>query len=1322
MEWVVIKTILEEKGFFNHKISGYNEMITNKISECIEQYSNVEIENDNDGKIYRFGFSNTHITLPKDSEENRNITSIECIHGNMSMMSPVYTDFTFSCDNVPPTTYPKIKIGSIPTMKYSILDPMTERKGDKIYLASNGECFYDQGGYYIINGLKYILSPQENSRYNRVVVYSGRKKQPRYEYYSEIRSSNPMGTHSTAIIFGYMNEKFSCMLPWIDKTPIPLSLIFRAFGIFSEEDIMRIIMGNDWQNDKDAINLLSLSLESEFTDDSDEDKMNKALLFIGKNGRKYSLFSGKKENEKSKTDKSKLEKETISYALHLIENEVLPHIGKNNELKIYTIGYGFSKLIEVILKRRRIDDRDHYKNKLISVDGALLLQQFNGAMKKMVAEISKKIVKSLGQKNNICAMSLIKEKIITSAMHGAVMNDQWISKGPTSRGIKQQYDEYCYLARLANNRKLSVNMNKDAAKITHPRTLHGSHYNGVCPAETPEGKDVGLKKALSVLTMISVGCNPNIVYEILVQIGVIPFEKLKNKLAYTKIFVNGIWFGGTKTPRKVVSQLRLRRRRGDILFEVSICHNEKDDEINIGTEAGRILSPYFIVTKGRVNIEKIKCITPSFNNFVYSGVVEYIDKEEQEEITLSSYLNDVTTDHTHCEIHPSIIYGVGASYVPFPNFNPSPRNSYQCLWKNEPVLMADGTWKKIKNISVGEEVYTFNPSSLKLETTKVIAQLVRPTDKKIYRIKTDSGRKIVATFDHKFIVYDNEKPRWCKVEDMTVGKTFVGICDFEYDKPTKIIFVPITSICEVENCTIADITTESNNHSFIAGDGFCVHNSAMGKQGMGVPFTNFRQVMSGKFHVLNYPQRPLCLSKIGEILKLDKLSSGQVAMVAILPFIFNQEDGIEMNSSSTDRGFMNSTMVLNFYADNASRQIDSSMYSVSFEIPKKEECETVYTQTQHLDSNGIVKVGSKVKMKDVLIGMTMLMDSNAQKPKKDISLRYDSEHPGVVHKIKTGINGQGYKYIRIMITVTRIPKEGDKFSARHGQKGTIGQKYRQEDMPFCMRTGETPDILVNALAFAGRMTIGMLIEILTGKKLLETSDIDQMYFWQFYEKVTGDKKTFQDVKSEMFENKVMYDATPFNKEFSLDEIRNYLSSKGLNEFGSELMVNGMTGEIFNALIFYGPCFYQRLKHLVDEKKHCRTRGTRSSMTRQPVGGIKQKGGLRIGVMERDVLVGQGVSAVLKDRLFEQSDQYTYWICDVCGLQAFVDKERKRRYCGLCYGNKISRIRIPFGTKLILQELQAMGIVCRILTSPYEEKQEIIPIDKNQLEKLKKQDQ
>ena len=404
------------------------------------------------------------------------------------------------------------------------------------------------------------------------------------------------------------------------------------------------------------------------------------------------------------------------------------------------------------------------------------------------------------------------------------------------------------------------------------------------------------------------------------------------------------------------------------------------------------------------------------------------------------------------------------------------------------------------------------------------------------------------------------------------------------------------------------------------------YQSAMGKQAMGVFLTNYDQRMDTMANILYYPQKPLATTRSMEFLKFRELPAGQNAIVAIACYSgYNQEDSVIMNQSSIDRGLFRSL----FYRAYTDQEKKVGMSTVeSFEKPMRSDTMKLKHGTYNkVDDDGLVAPGIRVTGEDIIIGKTAPVQGDSTElgqrtkahTKRDVSTPLRSTESGIVDQVLLSTNSEGTRFVKVRMRTTKIPQIGDKFASRHGQKGTIGITYRQEDMPFTSE-GIVPDLIINPHAIPSRMTIAHLIEC----QLSKVSSLRGL---------EGDATPFTDV--------------------TVDSVSSLLRDCGYQSRGFEVMYNGHTGRKLVAQVFLGPTYYQRLRHMVDDKIHARARGPVQILTRQPVEGRARDGGLRFGEMERDCMISHGASAFLKERLFEVSDAFRVHICDICGLMTPV---------------------------------------------------------------------
>lgn len=452
------------------------------------------------------------------------------------------------------------------------------------------------------------------------------------------------------------------------------------------------------------------------------------------------------------------------------------------------------------------------------------------------------------------------------------------------------------------------------------------------------------------------------------------------------------------------------------------------------------------------------------------------------------------------------------------------------------------------------------------------------------------------------------------------------------------------------------------------------YQSAMGKQAMGLYTTNYQVRMDTLAHVLWYPQKSLVATRAANRVGFHELPAGINSIVAIASYTgYNQEDSIILNKSAIERGFFRSS----FYRTYSDVESTITDRLETFEKPSKQDCRGMKNcNYDKLDDDGTISVGALVSADDVIIGKTLRISEEAVKVgdkikkfnKRDSSTALKHAENAVVEQVLLTTNQDGYKICKIRVRSQRVPQIGDKFASLHAQKGTCGMVFREEDMLFAAN-GITPDIIINPHAFPSRMTIGHLMECLLGKV-----------------SALGAK---------------LGDGTPFDRELSIENISNVLKTLGYHLHGNEVMFNGHTGRKMEVQYFMGPTYYQRLKHMVDDKIYSRSRGKMQVLVRQPMEGRANCGGLRFGEMERDCQISHGAAQFLKERLCDVSDGYEVPVCNLCGLLINSHRKTKKHEslaCPRCKARpyEISLVRLPYAAKLLFQELMCMNITPRLM--------------------------
>jgi len=450
------------------------------------------------------------------------------------------------------------------------------------------------------------------------------------------------------------------------------------------------------------------------------------------------------------------------------------------------------------------------------------------------------------------------------------------------------------------------------------------------------------------------------------------------------------------------------------------------------------------------------------------------------------------------------------------------------------------------------------------------------------------------------------------------------------------------------------------------------YESAMAKQSLGFSTPMMNTSTYVRQHSMLYPQTPIVTTKAMGLLGLEKRPAGQNCVVAVLPFDgYNIEDAIVLSKSSVERG-LGRTFFYRIY-ESESKQYPGGMRD-NFEIPNADDNLRGYKGEKSyrlLEDDGIVATESRVSGGDILIGKTSpprfmeeYRDQESRGPyRRDTSIGVRPSESGVVDTSVLTQSTEGGKMFKVRIRDMRLPEIGDKFASRHGQKGVVGLLAKAEDLPYTA-DGISPDVLINPHAFPSRMTVGMMMESITGKAAA----------------IRGRK----------------VDASAFVGE-KMEDVKDVMEDAGFKYSGKEIMYDGRTGKRFPVEVFLGVVYYQKLHHMVADKIHARARGQVQMLTKQPTEGRARGGGLRFGEMERDCLIAYGASMILKDRLLDESDKSDIFVCERCGVVAYHDVKQRRFWCRICGDKgKVSSVSVAYAFKLLLQEMSSLNIAPRLL--------------------------
>ena len=1164
--WTIIESYFGDQHLerlVRHQLESYNNFVGYQIIKTIEMFNpvNIKSENDYDVKSGKYSlemfitFDNFHIYRPQIHENNGAIKLMfpqEARLRNFTYASSMTIDINIkyvirdgpNLENVKTLykTLPKIHIGKLPIMLKSNICVLNQYK--YVDTKHTGECKYDAGGYFIINGSEKTVLGQERAAENRVYCFNVSKNDTKYTWKAEIKSVPDFKCISPKQINMMISSKNNgfgfpiCLqIPRI-KQPIPLFIVFRALGIESDKEICEYILLNiSLDKNKQILENLQASII----------EANKIITYDDAIKYITSYVSFTPINMDKETGALKKHQ----FALEVLQNDLFPHC-QTTKQKVYLLGYMANKLSMARFEWIQADDRDSYINKRVDLTGTSLNNLFRNYFNKLVKDMEKQVIKEINNGSwrskedflNIINLTniykIIKSTTIENGFKRALATGDFGIKHTNSNkvGVAQVLNRLTYVASLSHLRRISTPTDK-SGKLVPPRKLHNTSWGFVCPAETPEGQSVGIVKNMSYMSHVTIHSNSNSLYEY-VEPYIINLDKLKPSELHdrVKVFINGAWIGISEDPYNLYIMLKEMKHKGIINIYTSIIFDYKLQEIRLCNDSGRLTRPVLRVKDNNILltktiIDELKSQNMSWDDLLTNcknneSVIEYIDAEEQNFSLIATDPKEIIESQgdkiykfTHCEIHPSTIFGVVASCIPFPDHNQSPRNTYQ---------------------------------------------------------------------------------------------------------------------------------------------------SAQQKQAMGVYATNYSERMDKTSYVMTYPTRPLVDTRIMNMIKINEIPSGCNINVAIMTHTgYNQEDSVLINKGSIDRGLFQIT-IYHTEKDEDKQKINGDEEIRCKPDPSKTKG-MKFGNYNKVNSKGLVPENTLIENRDIIIAKVTPIKENRNDHTKvikyeDGSKQYRTVEETYIDKNYIDRNGDGYSFAKVRLRSLRKPVIGDKFSSRHGQKGTVGNIIPEEDMPFT-KDGVRPDIIINPHAIPSRMTIGQLKETLLGKVLVELG-------------LFGDGTSFGNI--------------------DINTLSEKLLELGYEAHGNELLYNGLNGEQIECNVFMGPVFYQRLKHMVNDKQHSRAIGPMVNLTRQPAEGRSRDGGLRFGEMEKDAMVSHGASRFTRGRMYDASDKYSVFVCKKCGLIASYNDQLHIHCCRTC-DNRVdfSYVEIPYACKLLFQELTTMNVVPRIVT-------------------------
>ena len=1003
--WQILDAYFKNDPYFltKHHLDSYNDFVYNKIPNIIKSL-NPFITKKNDPitkalkheiRIYVGGeegdelfftkpMLGEHLLLPNEARL-KNITYKCDLISNIHVH---YVEISNGKETTRKVVFEKIKLGIIPIMLHSNLCILHEQPD--VVLKEMGECIYDRGGYFIIDGKEKVIVAQERMATNRLVITKSRDVECTFE--GKIRCTIEEGAvfpktvnirvFSDKYLQGTRKNAIVMTIPNINRE-IPLFVLFRALGVESDKAILEHIVYD--LNAQDSAKMMDFLFYS-IRDGNFVYTQDQALAFLSK----YVKYQ-----------------DDIQYVRNLIVNDLFPNMNEKNENGTYVslnkkamfLGHISNHIVKICLGWEKESDRDNYIFKRVDISGFLtanLFRDFYNAFRNNARArvdstynygsfIDKTDISDLITQTN--RWKIFDSNIIENGMTSSLKGKWGVNQDPEKGGIVQDLSRISYIGFLSHLRRVDTPIDR-GIKIVAPHRLHPTQWGMMCPCESPDGASIGLLKNFAILCHVSFDCSSREIIRCLKDRKVQMLDTISPRACsgdVVKVLVNNNWVGITKSPRELVYKLRLLRRNALINVMTSISWNIVGKEININTEAGRCCRPLYIVQ----NNSPIESDEPNKGN---------------EHNRLRITLDDIQRINNKNMSWKDLIMGRTRKSFDFTDctyYDP-----YDALRKSQPEQSKD----KSKDGGVENEALW---KAHVWKTLEKNASVIEFLD-----VEETNTAMIAMTFK------DLDTPRR----------------DFTH--------------CEIHPSTIFAVLTANipfSQHNQAPRNYF---SGQQGKQSISVYSTAFNSRMDTMSMVLHYSQRAIVNTRYMHYLGNNALPHGTNTIVAIMCYTgFNQEDSIIINKGAIDKGLFHLTYYKTIVEDEEKDMYDTTrvIFENPVELSQKgigvEGFGKRFARYTKIDASGMPKENSKISEGDVYIGKCTVTSEyeggegegvgegeeesifKAHKKTevyKDSSMIADKIMSGIVDKVHVFNNGEGMKTAKIRFRKTRTPVLGDK--------------------------------------------------------------------------------------------------------------------------------------------------------------------------------------------------------------------------------------------------------------------------------------------------------
>ncbi len=664
----LVDAFYKERSIVNHQIASYNDFLKRRLQNIVDNTTIGDDEDIQDGFIYpeiegfQIKLGKISIGKPEVKEADgtvRKLTPMEARLRNLTYEAPLTLEFIPVKDGVEYDPE-EVKVGELPIMLKAkacnlSLNNLEEEKGHELNkqdywkaLQDMQEDPLDPGGYFISNGTERVLITVEDLAPNRVLV----EKSSRYGNDIEVAKvfSQREGYRALTVV---EKKKDGMLMVSIPTTygQIPLMILLRALGMEDDEEIVDVISVDPKMKPYVLANIEECANEYGITNKEE------AIAFLGKK------FAGGQAKEYR-----------IRRVESLMDRNLLPHLGNEPSDRftkaIFMARMGMA-VLELALGKREPDDKDHYANKRLKLAGDLMEDLFRVGFTALCKDLKYQLERIHAKGKELRISSALRSDVLSQRIHHALATGNWVGG---RAGISQLLDRTSNLAVLSHLRRVTSPLTRSQPHF-EARDLHSTQWGRLCPNETPEGPNCGLVKNLALAVEISEGFPEKEVESVLRDLGV---REITKKATGTRVFLNGDLIGVHQDGKKLVEKIRKRRRKGLLHSEVNAAFYDDENDLIVSCDCGRLRRPMAVVENGELllkekHVSDVQTGRKKWLDLVNQGIVEYIDAEEEENTLIAINEDDITEDHTHMEMDPMCILGIGASLIPYPEHNASPR-------------------------------------------------------------------------------------------------------------------------------------------------------------------------------------------------------------------------------------------------------------------------------------------------------------------------------------------------------------------------------------------------------------------------------------------------------------------------------------------------------------------------------------------------------------------------------------------------------------------------------------------------------------------------